>query len=118
MGCLDRATFTVYLISAQTSQEGIKCAKDKEYFRSYCPNIYTLGTGLGSKAVVEVTKEKSVRVDGVIIDSPFHSFEYALEKMPNFYYYSSFFIDWSKFLEVAGLKVHTANVTINVLLTM
>ena len=70
-----------------------------------------MGTGLGSKAVVEVTKEKSVRVDGVIIDSPFHSFEYALEKMPNFYYYSSFFIDWSKFLEVAGLKVHTANVS-------
>jgi len=70
---------------------------------------HSVGTGLGSKAVVEVTKEKSVRVDGVIIDSPFHSFEYALEKMPNFYYYSSFFIDWSKFLEVAGLKVHTAN---------
>ena len=70
-----------------------------------------MGTGLSSKAVVEVTKEKSVRVDGVIIDSPFHSFEYALEKMSNFYYYSSFFFDWSKFLEVAGLKVHTANVS-------
>ncbi len=88
--------------------------KDKEYFRSYCPNIYTAGTGLGSKAVVEVTKEKSVRVDGVIIDSPIHSFEYALEKGSNFYYYSSFLIDWSNFLEIAGLKVHTANVSINV----
>ena len=34
MGCLGTATFTVYLISAQTSQEVFKCAKDKEYFRS------------------------------------------------------------------------------------
>ena len=69
-----------------------------------------MGTGLGSKAVVEVSKEKSVRVDGLIIDSPFHSFEYALKQMPNFYYYSSFFIDWPKLLDIAGLNVNVAEV--------
>ena len=69
-----------------------------------------MGTGLGSKAVVEVSKEKSVRVDGLIIDSPFHSFEYALKQMPNFYYYSSFFIDWPKLWDIAGLNVNVAEV--------
>ena len=69
-----------------------------------------MGTGLGSKAVVEVSKEKSVRVDGLIIDSLFHSFEYALKQMPNFYYYSSFFIDWPKLWDIAGLNVNVAEV--------
>ena len=69
-----------------------------------------MGTGLGSKAVVEVSKEKSVRVDGLIIDSPFHSFEYALKQMPNFYYYSSFLIDWPKLWDIAGLNVNVAEV--------
>ena len=69
-----------------------------------------MGTGLGSKAVVEVSKEKSVRVDGLIIDSPFHSFEYAFKQMPNFYYYSSFFIDWPKLWDIAGLNVNVAEV--------
>ena len=71
---------------------------------------HSMGTGLGSKAVVEVSKEKSVRVDGLIIDSPFHSFEYALKQMPNFYYYSSFFIDWPKLWDIAGLNVNVAEV--------
>ena len=71
-----------------------------------------MGTGLGSKAVVEVSKDKSVRVDGLIIDSPFHSFEYAFKQMPNFYYYSSFFIDWPKLLDIAGLNANTAEVTL------
>ena len=39
-----------------------------------------MGTGLGTKAVVEVSEDKTVRVDGVIIDSPFHSFEYAFKQ--------------------------------------
>lgn len=69
---------------------------------------HSMGTGLGSKAVIEVSKEESVQVDGVILDSPFHSFEYGLEQAPNFYYYSSFFIDWRRFLEIAGLYVNTA----------
>ena len=30
------------LISAQTSQEGIKFTKAKEWLRAYCPNIYTV----------------------------------------------------------------------------
>ena len=33
-------------ISAQTSQEGIKCTKAKEWLRSSCPNIYTVQKGL------------------------------------------------------------------------
>ena len=40
MGCLGRPTCTAPLISAQTSQEGFKCTKDKEYLGSYCLNIY------------------------------------------------------------------------------
>ena len=77
----------------------------------YCSStIIFLLIALGSKAVIEVSKEKSVRVDGVILDSPFHSFEYAMEQAPNFYYYSSFFIDWKKLFEIAGLYVHTAQV--------
>ena len=37
---LGRATCFVHLISARTSQEGIKCTKAKEYIRAYCPNMY------------------------------------------------------------------------------
>ena len=36
----------VYLISAQTSQEEIKCMKAKELLRAYCPNIYTVNKGM------------------------------------------------------------------------
>ena len=36
----------VYSISEQTSQEGIKLAKAKDYLRSYSPNIYTVFTGV------------------------------------------------------------------------
>ena len=35
-GCLGRATCTINLISAQTSQEGIENNKAKEWLRSYC----------------------------------------------------------------------------------
>ena len=42
MGRLCRATCTIHSISVQTSQEGIKCTKDKEQLRAYCPNIYTV----------------------------------------------------------------------------
>ena len=30
----------------QTSQEGIKCNKAKEWLRSYCPNVYTVKQGV------------------------------------------------------------------------
>ena len=46
MGLLGKTTFTVHSISAQTSQEGIKCTKTKELLRAFCPNIYTVPTGL------------------------------------------------------------------------
>ena len=36
---------TVCAISAQTSQEGIKCTKAKEQLRSYFPNMYTVDLG-------------------------------------------------------------------------
>ena len=71
---------------------------------------HSMGTGLGTKAVVEVSEDKTVRVDGVIIDSPFHSFEYAFKQFPNFYYYSSFLIEWNKLLDIAGLQINTAKV--------
>ena len=45
IGRLDRAAFTVHLISAQNRQEGIECTKTKEYPWAYCPNIYTVQTG-------------------------------------------------------------------------
>ena len=69
-----------------------------------------MGTGVGSRAVAECTKDKSVRVDGVILDSPMHSFKYALKMAPNFYYYSSFIFDWQKFMEIAGLEFNVAKV--------
>ena len=72
---------------------------------------HSMGTGVGSRAVAEVTKDKSIRVDGVILDSPMHSFMYALKQAPNFFYYSSFIFDWQKFLEVAGMEFNVAKVS-------
>ena len=72
---------------------------------------HSMGTGVGSRAVAEVTKDKSIRVDGVILDSPMHSFMYALKQAPNFFYYSSFIFDWQKFLEVAGIEFNVAKVS-------
>ena len=40
MGHLDRAKCTVHSIFEQTSMEGIKCTKAKEYLRAYCSKIY------------------------------------------------------------------------------
>ena len=42
MGRLGRGTCAIHSISAQTSQEGIKCTKAKEQQRAYCPNVYTV----------------------------------------------------------------------------
>ena len=36
MGCLGRATCTLYSISAHISQEGIKCTKVRAQVRAYC----------------------------------------------------------------------------------
>ena len=72
---------------------------------------HSMGTGVGSRAVAEVTKDKSIRVDGVILDSPMHSVMYALKQTPNFLYYSSFIFDWQKFLEVAGIEFNVAKVS-------
>jgi len=69
---------------------------------------HSMGTGVGSRAVVECTKDKSVRVDGVILDSPMHSAMYSLKMAPNFFYYSSIIFDWQTFLEVAGLEFNVA----------
>ena len=70
-----------------------------------------MGTGVGSRAVAEVTNDKSIRVDGVILDSPMHSAMYALKQAPNFMYYSSFIFDWQKFLEIAGIEFNVAKVS-------
>ena len=42
MGHLGRVSCTIHSISAQASQEGIKCTKAEQQLRAYCPNIYTL----------------------------------------------------------------------------
>ena len=72
---------------------------------------HSMGTGVGSRAVAEVTNDKSIRVDGVILDSPMHSVMYAVKQTPNFLYYSSFIFDWQKFLEVAGMEFNVAKVS-------
>ena len=69
-----------------------------------------MGTGVGSRAVVECTKDKTARVDGVILDSPMHSVMYALKQNPNFLYYSSLIFDWQRFVEVAGIEFNVAKV--------
>ena len=72
---------------------------------------HSMGTGVGSRAVVECTRDKTARVDGVILDSPMHSVMYALKQNPNFLYYSSFIFDWQKFVEVAGIEFNVAKVS-------
>jgi hypothetical protein len=69
-----------------------------------------MGTGVGSRAVAECTNDKSIRVDGVILDSPMHSITYLLKMSPNFYYYSSFIFDWQRFVEIAGIEFNVAKV--------
>ena len=71
---------------------------------------HSMGTGVGSRAVVECTRDKTARVDGVILDSPMHSVMYALKQNPNFLHYSSFIFDWQKFVEVAGIEFNVAKV--------
>ena len=49
MGHLGRGTYTVHLISGQSSQEGIKCTKAKDQLQSYGPNIYTVNFKAATK---------------------------------------------------------------------
>ena len=53
-----------------------------------------MGTGITPHAVVEAMEEGLGRVDGVILDSPFHSFNYFFKSS----YFGSFF-DTSQFLK-------------------
>jgi len=69
---------------------------------------HSMGTGVGTRAIVQCTKDKTARVDGVILDSPMHSITYALKQSPNFYYYSSLIFDWQRFAEIAGLEFNVA----------
>ena len=71
---------------------------------------HSMGTGVGTRAIVQCTKDKTARVDGVILDSPMHSITYALKQSPNFYYYSSLIFDWQRFAEIAGLEFNVAKV--------
>ena len=40
---------------------------------------HSMGTGITPHAVVEAHAEGLGRVDGIILDSPFHSFKYAMQ---------------------------------------
>ena len=37
---------TLDICPDQISQEGIKCTQTKEHLRSYCPNLYTVKSGI------------------------------------------------------------------------
>ena len=71
---------------------------------------HSLGTGITAHAIAECVRDNIVRVDGVILDSPFYSFLDFFEAQPNFYYYSSFILDWPKLLEVADIEFNTPKV--------
>ena len=68
-------------------------------------------TATGSKAVTEETNDKSIWIDGVILDYPMNSAMYVLKQAPSFIYYSSFIFDWYKFLEVARIEFNVATVS-------
>ena len=70
---------------------------------------HSMGTAIGSRAVAECTRDNSVRVDGLILDSPPH-IGLLLKSSPNFFYYSSFIFDWEKFFEVAGVEMNIPKV--------
>ena len=53
MHSLGRTKHNVHSFSAQTSQEGIKCTKAKDYLRAYCPNILCCEYPFGLDTVVE-----------------------------------------------------------------
>jgi len=55
---------------------------------------HSMGTGITPHAVVEAHQEGLGRVDGIILDSPFHSFNYFFKSS----YFASFF-DTSNFLK-------------------
>ena len=58
-----------------------------------------MGTGVAPHAVVEAHQEGLGRVDGIILDSPFHSFNYALSST----FIGSFF-DTSQFLQDVAVE--------------
>ena len=60
MGPLGRATCTVHSISAQTSQEGIKCTKSKFLLLVLLSNLYTVKSGLEEKDKDMVEKIRDI----------------------------------------------------------
>ena len=68
-------------------------------------------TEVGSTAVTEETNDKSIWIDGVILDYPMNSAMYVLKQAPSFIYCSSFIFDWHKFLEVARIEFNVATVS-------
>ena len=72
---------------------------------------HSMGTGITAHAVAECARDNQARVDGIILDSPFHSFMDSLKSMfPNFFHYSSYIFDWQKFLEVADIEFNSPRV--------
>jgi len=67
---------------------------------------HSLGTGIASRVAAEVTGGKNGRVDGIILDSPFHSFKNILEKFP-YKILSYLMIDFDTLLEKAGAEFNS-----------
>ena len=66
MDRLCRALCTVHSISAQISQEGIKCTKVKELLRSYCPKLYTVDSVQNNQTLLKKMKNR-LRVYGQVV---------------------------------------------------
>ena len=67
-----------------------------------------MGTGVAPHAVVEAHQEDLGRVDGIILDSPFHSFNSALQST----FFGSFF-DTKQFLQDIAVEFDNPKVDRN-----
>ena len=70
-----------------------------------------MGNAIATQAVAQCVHGNHVRVDGVILDSPFCSFmDYFKYNYPNTYYYGSFVFDWPKVIKIADVEFDSAKV--------
>jgi len=68
---------------------------------------HSMGTGITSRAVAEVTRDKTARVDGIILDSPFHSISGMLDRMGYFGKALGYVIDFERVLKEARVEFNS-----------
>ena len=66
---------------------------------------HSMGTGVAAHAAAEAMEEGLGRVDGVILDSPFHSFKKAMESS-----FLSYFFDLVSFMKSIDLEFDNVKV--------